>query len=202
MELLVEGTQEQVALARELGHKEIIVLHTDHRGGARSARPSAAGTAAPTQSQARGRELRGMKTAALARTANQAKALKGRYDYVVAPCAREFFESRFVDFILEPENGNRQDFIHHRNSGLNQVLLKLCQATAKRPGKAIITTTSLLLNAKRPETVLGRMMQNARWCRKYKIAYHVTSGARSSWEQRDAEGLKAVGRILLTGHKA
>lgn len=183
MELLVNATKEQVELARSLGHKEIVIL-----SGARSAHP-------PSHSRARGEGEgmgKGVKKAVLVTSVNQAKALKQKFDYIIAPCRREFFESKFVDFILEPEDQNRGDFIHHRNSGLNQVLLKLCQATPKRPGKSIIASSSLLLNAKHPEVVLGRMFQNARWCRKYKVDYLITSGARTKWEQRDKACLDAL----------
>ena len=185
MELLIvkpgENPALRVTLARELGHKEIIVLYTKH--------------------DKRNGPVTGAKTAVLVTTMNQAKSLKS-YDFIVAPCKREFFESKFVDCILEPEDQARPDFIHHRNSGLNQVLLKLCQKTSKRAAKSIMTTTSLLLHAKSPATILGRMMQNAKWSRKYKIDYHVTSGARTKWEQRDAESIKSVRRILDAGHKA
>jgi len=185
MELIVVKpggkTLQGIELARELSHKEIVVLHTKH--------------------DKRNGKITGSKSAVLVSTTNQAKALKKSYDYIVAPCKREFFESKFVDFILEPEQQARPDFIHHRNSGLNQVLLKLCQKTTKRPAKGIITSTSLLLG-KHPATMLGRMMQNAKWCKKYKVQYEVTSGARTKWEQRDAESVKAVRRILEAGHKA
>lgn len=197
MELLIASEQEtaaslakRIALAKELGHKNILLLFTHSK-----------------RHQALMKRIRdcsgeGVLFAALVTTQNQAKALKKEYDAIVAPCARTFFESKHVDYILEPERQSRSDFIHHRNSGLNQVLLKLCRPTSKRPGKGILTSTSLLLNTPRPETMLGRMQQNARWCRKYKVHYEVTSGARSRWEQRDAESVKALARLLLTSHKA
>ncbi|MBR9692701.1 hypothetical protein GOV07_02085 [Candidatus Woesearchaeota archaeon] len=186
MELLIikpgENAQPRIEIARGLGHKEIVVLYTKH--------------------DKRNGKMTGTKSAILVTTMNQAKSLKKSYDFIFAPCKREFFESKFVDSILEPEDQKRLDFIHHRNSGLNQVLLKLCQPTAKRPAKRIITTTSLLLHAKSPATLIGRMMQNAKWSKKYKVNYLVTSGARTKWEQRDAESIKALSRILNIGHKA
>ena len=41
------------------------------------------------------------------------------------------------------------------------------------------------------------MMQNCRWCRKYKVKYEVVSGGRSVWDQRSDEDLKALRRELL-----
>jgi RNase P/RNase MRP subunit p30 len=75
---------------------------------------------------------------------------------------------------------------------MNQVLLKLCKAH----GKELVTTLSVL--GAQPTVILGRMMQNARWCRKYKVPYHMTSGARTLWEQRDADCLRALERELLS----
>ncbi len=190
MELLFHSTDidERVALARELGHKEIIVCYVAPAGPSRSQQKR--------QSHPSTGAKEGVKTAVFVKSPNQAKALKKHFDCIIAPAKREFFENKNVDFILEPENGTRPDFIHHRNSGLNQVLLKLCQKSSKRQAKAIITTTSLLLNAKHPEVIFGRMQQNARWCKKYKVKYHVTSGARTLWEQRAASDLEAVQREI------
>jgi len=186
MELLIvtpgeaaESIRQRVTLARQLGHDEIIVCYSRHDQRNKETTPP------------------GTISAILVTTTNQAKALKRSYDQIVAPCKREFFESPHVDAILEPERQARQDFIHHRNSGLHQVLLKLCQPTSKRrQAKRIITTTRLLLDANVPAVILGRMMQNARWCRKYNVAYHVTSGARTVWEQRAASDLAALRREL------
>jgi len=185
MELLIvtpgeaaESIRQRVTLARRLGHDEIIVCYSRHDQRNKETAPP------------------GTTSAILVTTTNQAKALKRSYDQVIAPCQREFFESPHVDAILEPERQARQDFIHHRNSGLHQVLLKLCQPTSKRRAKRIITTMRLLLDAQHPERILGRMLQNARWCRKYNVAYHVTSGARTAWEQRAASDLAALRREL------
>lgn len=191
MELLIVEEKEtaeelaaRVALAKELGHKEILLLFQT-----------------PTKEhKALLKKLASeqLTSAILITTTNQAAALKRTYDRIVAPCKREFFESKHVDYLFEPEAQRRSDFIHHRNSGLNQVLLKLCQPTAKRPAKGIITTSELLLNTKHPAVILGRMQQNARWCKKYKVAYHVTSGARKMLEQRDSASLKALERVITS----
>ncbi len=182
MELLIitgeEGAEritERVALAKKLGHKEVLLLFTRH-------------------------DQRNTKTAARLKTraglliTSQEEARKHRkeYDAIVAPPARAFFESRAVTHILNPEASPRRDFLHHRNSGLNQVLLKL----AKQRGITLLASTSQLLNNRRPEEKLGRMIQNARFARKYGVAYEVVSGATSQWEQRDAHTLAALNREL------
>ena len=176
----------QLLLCRELGHTEALLLFATHdrknQELADAVKKRTAGTPAVT-------------TGILIRDQNQAK-LGRQYDAVVAPCSREFFETRAVTHILDPENGARPDFIHHRNSGLNQVVLALAVGDAKRRPKAILSSFTQLLG-KRPATALGRMAQNARWCAKYKVRYLLVSGAASAWEQRAATDLKALHRILL-----
>lgn len=175
----------RLAFAEELGHKEILLLFTKHYKG---------NNALVKEVQ---KDFKGVLSGILISTQNEAKALKQQYDVIVAPCKRDFFENKNVDFILEPERQGRADFIHHRNSGLHQVLLNYCKPTTKRQEKGIITTLSLLRRSRRSSELLGRMMQNARWCKKYKIMYHVTSGATKLFEQRCAAGLKALNRELL-----
>ena len=74
-------------------------------------------------------------------------------------------ENKKVNVLLSPEKNREKDFIHYRNSGLNQVLCNL----AKRNGIAIGFDFNNVLNAQNKEEILGRMMQNVRLCRKYKI---------------------------------
>src|SRR3989344_3838600 len=71
----------------------------------------------------------------------------------------------FVDILLDPHLGNRKDFMHQRNSGLNHVLCAL----AKEHNVAIGFSFSSILRAQHREKLLGRIMQNILLCRKYKI---------------------------------
>lgn len=176
----------QLLLSRELGHTEAMLLFATHDKKNKelfTAVKNATGKAVAVTA------------GILIRDQNQAKLGK-QYDAVVAPCGREFFETRAVTHILDPENGARPDFIHHRNSGLNQVVLTLAKGDAKRMPKMILSSFTQLLG-RRPETALGRMAQNARWCAKYNVRYAIVSGSSSVWEQRAAEDLKALHRILL-----
>lgn len=186
MELLIvapgetaENIARRIRLARLLGHREILLLTT------------------PTKQPPS--PVPGATWAALVRNQQEARRHRAAYTHLIAPCERELIECKEVDYLLEPERQERSDFIHHRNSGLNQVLLALCTGNAKRKPKGIITTTSLLLNGRRPETTLGRMMQNAWWTKKYGVPYHLVSGARTLWEQRGANDLAALRRELLNG---
>lgn len=174
MELLEfgPGLSERVALARELGHVEVLVLLK---------RPQVSAHAEIT--------ALGAVPALLVSSTSQARQQGGTYR-IVAPSRRDFFESLAVDHILNPEHGGRPDFIHHRNSGLNQVLLRYCKE------KSILTTLATLHRAQG----LGRMQQNARWCAKLAIPYHLVSGAQTRWEQRSAHDLLALRRVLLSKH--
>lgn len=89
----------------------------------------------------------------------------------------------FYDF----EAQDRNDFLHHRNSGLNQVL---CQEI-KEKGKMIGFSFSLLLNAQKKGVILGRMQQNVRFAKKYKLNTVVTSFAKKPFEMRSKYELEA-----------
>jgi len=182
MELLVvakdarpEEVDGRIRLACFLGHKEILIVFTSHDKRDIEMIKTLGG---------------GVVAGLLVKDQNQARQLRRSYGAILAPARRDLVECKSVTHILNPEEQGRPDFIHHRNSGLNQVLLKFCRSH----GKEIVTTLAIL--QKEPHIILGRMMQNARWCRKYKVPYHITSGARTLWEQRDADGLKALEREL------
>lgn len=173
MELLwhSDDIQERVALAKELGHKEIIIALKKHN-----------------QKLLEQCKKLDCKRGILITTINQAQSMKNKYDIILAPAKREFFENKAVTHILEPETLERKDSVHYRRSGLTQVELKLC----KQKDKTILATLSSLQN----HTVLGRMMQNARFCRKYDVPYHLVSGATTKWQQRAAKDLEAFEREL------
>lgn len=78
---------------------------------------------------------------------------------------RAALENKNVDVLLGPEKGREKDFTHYRNSGLNQVLCKL----AKKNNIAIGFDFNDVLNVREKYKILGRMMQNVKLCRKYKV---------------------------------
>lgn len=177
MELLIAtkedltSLQDRIALAQKLGHKKIAVLLSKETISYKD-------------------DLKDVECLLLAKTVGEVQKLAKQCDAVIALAKREFFENKTVKYILTPEDSSREDFVHHRNSGLNQVLLNLC----KRSGKEIITTLSLL--EKKKHIMLGRMMQNAHFCKKYNVLYHITSGAISEWDQRSASDMLALKREL------
>ena len=104
--------------------------------------------------------------------------------------------SKFVDVLLDPHVGRKKDFLHHRNSGLNQVLCKL----AKENHVAIGFSFSSVLNEKNRAQLIGRMMQNIRLCRKYKVKMVIGSFAKNKWEVRCEGDIQAFFKTIgMTG---
>ncbi len=176
---------ERLDLAHLLHHDEILLLFPTH---------DANNQKLVAEARERSALRANLTTALFVTDANRARSFKKHYRHIAATASRAAFESRDVTLILDPETSTRDDFMHHRNSGLNQVLL----AFAKQRGQRILTTTRKLLDANKPDVLLGRMRQNSAWCAKYGVPYDVVSGARTLWEQRDAKDLQALERVLPT----
>jgi len=103
-------------------------------------------------------------------------------------------EIKKIDLLLSPEKGVRKDSFHHRNSGLNHVICNL----AKKNKIAIGFNFNDILTSKgiaRAKT-LGRMMQNVRLCRKYKLRTVIGSFAQNEWQMRSKNDLISFGIVL------
>lgn len=100
---------------------------------------------------------------------------------------KEILQNKKVDILLNPEKNPEKDFIHQRNSGLNQSLCKL----AKKNNIAIgISFNEILRNKSiRRAILLGRIKQNIKLCRKYKVRMVFASFAEDVYEQRAAKDL-------------
>jgi RNase P/RNase MRP subunit p30 len=106
---------------------------------------------------------------------------------IVAIARPEFFEDKRVGYIIDFEGGRRDDFIHHRNSGLNQVFI----AQAKRTNKTLLVDARQLLFGQLPQpVVLGRVKQNNDFFKKYKPNVLVVSGAHEALEMRAPRDLQ------------
>ena len=107
---------------------------------------------------------------------------------------RKNFENKKVDIITGLEKEKKADHMKFRNSGLNHVLCKL----AKENGITIAFSFNDVLKSKNMlrGQVLGRMMQNVRLCRKYKVRMMVASFAENKYEMRNVKDLIAFGRTI------
>jgi|TARA_B100000315_G_scaffold257924_2_gene308410 hypothetical protein len=115
-----------------------------------------------------------------------------KYDYLFSLGSRKNFENKKLDFVFEIEKNNCRDHTHYRNSGLNQVLCKL----SKDKNITIFFSFNSLLNAKNNSLILGRMMQNAKLCKKYSVNVKIASFARKPSELRYWKDLISFGKVI------
>ncbi len=108
-------------------------------------------------------------------------------------------QSRKIDFVYNLEKNAKNDKMNRRASGLNQVYCKIMHDK----GVAVAFNFNLVLNAEDEGLILGRMMQNVKFCRKYKVRMIIASFANNPYEQRAADDLTAFGRSIgMTGKEA
>jgi len=107
---------------------------------------------------------------------------------------RKLVEKGKVDLIYGLELESRKDYMHSKASGLDHVLCKLLHL------KKVIVGFNFndLLKAKgeKRALLLGRMSQNIRWCRKYKIKTAIFSFASKASELRNPGDLQALFKLL------
>ena len=103
---------------------------------------------------------------------------------------RHAIEKSKANVVFGLETIATRDSMHHRNSGLNQVLCKL----ANKNNVIIGFSFSIILNTEgvARSQILGRLMQNIRLCRKYKIKTIIASFAEKPYDLRSCYDLKSV----------
>lgn len=102
---------------------------------------------------------------------------------------RKLVESKKVKILVDPHVNSLRDNLHFRSSGLNQIICKLMN-------KNNILLGISLENIK-DGVMLGRVKQNIKLCRKYKVKILFFSFAKSKYEMRAREDmisfLRAIG---------
>jgi RNase P/RNase MRP subunit p30 len=90
---------------------------------------------------------------------------------------RKILESVKDIFVYGCESAKRPDFIHHRNSGLNHILLNI----AKKNRIKFLMDFSYFLGLEKlgKAVALGRLRQNILLCRKFKTEVNIASFARN-----------------------
>lgn len=106
--------------------------------------------------------------------------------------SRDIFEDSRVDIVVGLENIEGKDNLHYRKSGLDHVLCGLANKNKISVGFSF----SDVLHAKDKGKVIGRMMQNAMLCKKYKVNAVVASFAKDKYEMRLRNDLEAFGRVI------
>ncbi|MCD4666458.1 hypothetical protein K8R47_01460 [archaeon] len=107
---------------------------------------------------------------------------------------RSVVENKSVDVLINPEKNNENDYMHYRNSGLNQVLCKL----AKKNNVAIGFNFNSVLNTEgiNRSKILGRMIQNVKLCKKYKVKMIIINLTENPYELKTVSDLKSFGICL------
>jgi len=127
-------------------------------------------------------------------------SLKDRKSHLVIADAlkqkdiRPVIERKKADIIFNLEAVGRKDFMHHRNSGLNQVLCKLMHE--KKIVLGISFDTMLNAADAKRAAFLGRIKQNITFCRKYKVDIALASFASVPEHMRAYHDLVSLGVFL------
>lgn len=102
---------------------------------------------------------------------------------------RKAVEDKNVDILMGPEKIRNRDFMHYRDSGLNQVLCRLARENKIRIG----FNFNDVLKSEDRKNILGRMIQNVRLCRKFRVKMVLISGAKNELEMRASRDLISFG---------
>ena len=166
-----KNEEEFIEMALSLGYKEVVFLSSDIKYKYSSDKIK-------------------IKRAFLVSNTNQVSHAKKTFDYVFAPADRKFFELK-VHYIINCELFDRKDSFHYKRTALNQVHAKL----ARDNNISIVFSFNNLLDKYRI-IALGRMFQNAKLIRKYKIKNDSFSLATAPIHMKSRTTLDALGRVL------
>lgn len=114
---------------------------------------------------------------------------KGDVVVVDKPDKSDFKKAHIITGL---EYMERKDSMHYRRSGLNEGLIQLAKKHNTRVGVSFFDLTKV----KDRKTALGRIIQNKRLCKKYKIEFNIYSFARKPIEMKSFNDLKAFLSIL------
>ena len=105
---------------------------------------------------------------------------------------RASLETKKTSILVDPHNNNERDYMHSRRSGLNQVHCKL----AKKNNIAIGISFASIKNSKNIPLTLGKIAQNLRLCKKYKVPIILASFATKKEEVVDLNNFKGLIKSL------
>ena len=102
---------------------------------------------------------------------------------------RLLFEKSSIKIFYGFEQMERKDYIHQRASGLNHILCEIAQKNKIKIGFAY---SALFDSKQKSATILGRMMQNLRLCRKYKVEILLASFADNPFHLRNGKDIESL----------
>ena len=104
---------------------------------------------------------------------------------------REIMETRKANIIFGLEESGRKDFMHQRASGLNHIS---CEIARKNNITIGFSYSSLL--KEHSSVIAGRMMQNFRLCRKFKVNTLIASFTDDPYELRNRHDVNSLFKVL------
>lgn len=108
--------------------------------------------------------------------------------------ARRAIEKTEVSLVYDLETGMRGDKMHYPQSGLNHIVAKIAHDQQKIIGLSFSTLVSA--KGMKRTRILGRMKQNIKLCRKYKVAMCLGSFAHDPYHMRQGNDLMSLGITL------
>jgi len=105
---------------------------------------------------------------------------------------RILIENKSADLIYGFEEVHHKDSTHQRNSNLNHIICQLAHDKDVSFGFSY----SQLLNSDKRALIMGRMKQNIKLCKKYKVKMIFASFTKSPFELRSRHDASALFRIL------
>jgi len=123
------------------------------------------------------------------------KELKNEFNVVEgnSKLNRDILKNKKVNILLSAEKDIKKDSLHFRNSGLDQVA---CKIAAKNKIAIGFSFKEVLCKKMERAELIGRMMQNAKLCRKYRVKVVLGSFASKKEELRNSKDLEAFGRVI------
>ena len=103
-------------------------------------------------------------------------------------------EHKSPTILYELEQSPKYDALHQRASGLNHVLARACANNDVAVGFSVQSILSA--GPQRRSVVMGRMMQNIKLCRKFKVKMIVASFAKTPGGMRNPADVKSLFTIL------
>ncbi len=123
--------------------------------------------------------------------------IKGKKFLALVQAGEEKF-NRFVvektaaDMLFNLEYVHKKDHLHYRKSGLDEIICRI----AARNRKIIAFSFSSLLETDKKGLVMGRMMQNIRFCRKFKVKTFLGSFTADKEAMRSPFDLQKLAKAL------
>ena len=106
---------------------------------------------------------------------------------------------RGVEILLSPERGSTKDALRWKHSGLDEASATDLQRWHIAVGFAVHELV-IERDHHRRALLMGKMMQNVKICRAYKIPMILCSLAQNRWQLCSCEDLRSLGRLLgMTG---